>query len=151
MLLGIHYCCVREFRPQGVVGSSLLLLRYRVFVDIAHQRSMKEFDSTAARGRSWRLSSTAIMVVFALLVTSSRAVEIKSTTYHDERWAGDPQVIPGKVWFAYCDVGEGLGYHIQGPCKNRCSCAFNNCEGENDNYLNKCKLPYADDRYETVL
>ena len=72
-----------------------------------------------------------------LLLSSASAVVIKSQTFKDERVSGDPQPIPGKVWAAYADVGQDIGYHVEGECLNKCSCTFNPCDGVYENMFRK--------------
>jgi hypothetical protein len=58
----------------------------------------------------------------------------KGTTFHDSRYLGGPQKIPGKVYCAYYDLGgEGIAYH-DSDAKNSGSGGLNPLDGT---YLNE--------------
>ncbi len=61
----------------------------------------------------------------------------KGTPYHDSRYQGGPQTIPGKVLCAYYDLGgEGVAYH-DSDAKNNGSGALNPANGT---YLNEFRM-----------
>ncbi len=60
--------------------------------------------------------------------------------YHDSRYSGEAQPIPGKVQCAYYDLGgEGIAYHDT-DAKNNGSGALNPADGT---YLNEFRMPRA--------
>ena len=61
----------------------------------------------------------------------------KGTPYHDARYQGGPQKIPGRVECAYYDLGgEGVAYH-DSDTKNNGSGALNPADGT---YLNEFRM-----------
>jgi hypothetical protein len=61
----------------------------------------------------------------------------KGTPYHDARYQGGPQAVPGKVICAYYDLGgEGVAYH-DSDAKNNGSGALNPANGT---YLNEFRM-----------
>jgi hypothetical protein len=63
--------------------------------------------------------------------------EYKGTPFHDSRYAGGAQKIPGKVMCAYYDLGgEGVAYH-DSDAKNNGSGALNPANGT---YLNEFRM-----------
>lgn len=61
----------------------------------------------------------------------------KGTSYHDSRYQGGPQAIPGKVLCAYFDLGgEGVAYH-DSDAKNNGSGGLNPANGT---YLNEFRM-----------
>src|SRR5277367_3304056 len=57
--------------------------------------------------------------------------------YHDAKWAGGPQKIPGRVLCAYYDLGgEGVAYHDTDP-QNHGSGELNPADGT---YLNEFRI-----------
>ena len=61
----------------------------------------------------------------------------KGTPFHDSRYSGGPQKIPGQVMCAYYDLGgEGVAYH-DADAKNNGSGALNTANGT---YLNEFRL-----------
>jgi hypothetical protein len=59
------------------------------------------------------------------------------TPYHDSRYLGGPQRVPGKVLCAYYDLGgEGIAYH-DSDAKNNGSGALNPADGS---YLNEFRM-----------
>ncbi|HTC46559.1 MAG TPA: hypothetical protein VK722_04530 [Candidatus Aquilonibacter sp.] len=62
---------------------------------------------------------------------------IKACPYHDSRYSGGPQKIPGKVLCAYYDLGgEGVAYHDT-DAKNHGSGELNPADGT---YLNEFRI-----------
>jgi hypothetical protein len=63
--------------------------------------------------------------------------QYKGTPYHDSRYQGGAQAIPGKVMCAYYDLGgEGVAYH-DSDAKNNGSGALNPANGS---YLNEFRM-----------
>jgi hypothetical protein len=63
--------------------------------------------------------------------------QYKGLPYHDTRYSGGPQKIPGKVLCAYYDLGgEGVAYH-DGDAQNRGSGELNPADGT---YLNEFRI-----------
>jgi hypothetical protein len=63
--------------------------------------------------------------------------QYKGSPYHDTRYSGGPQKIPGKVLCAYYDLGgEGVAYHDTDP-KNHGSGELNPADGT---YLNEFRI-----------
>jgi hypothetical protein len=63
--------------------------------------------------------------------------QYKGLPYHDSRYRGGPQKIPGKVVCAYYDLGgEGVAYHDTDP-KNHGSGELNPADGT---YLNEFRI-----------
>jgi hypothetical protein len=63
--------------------------------------------------------------------------QYKGTPYHDGRYLGGPQKVPGRVLCAYYDLGgEGVAYHDTDP-KNHGSGELNLADGT---YLNKFRI-----------
>jgi hypothetical protein len=61
----------------------------------------------------------------------------KGTPYHDSRYPGGPQKIPGRVECAYYDLGgDGVAYH-DADARNNGSGALNPADG---NYLNQFRM-----------
>jgi len=68
---------------------------------------------------------------------SSFVAQYKGTPYHDGRYQGGAQAIPGKVICAYYDLGgEGVAYH-DSDAKNNGSGALNPANGT---YLNEFRM-----------
>jgi hypothetical protein len=73
------------------------------------------------RARGFLLASAlTFLLLMAPLVPQAQSIGVASapvsayagTPFHDERYFGSPQAIPGKVQCAYYDVGgEGIAYH----------------------------------------
>jgi hypothetical protein len=88
------------------------------------------------------------LLVGAILAVSLGAVSVgalqedflaqyKGTPYHDSRYQGGAQVVPGKVMCAYYDLGgEGVAYH-DSDAKNNGSGALNPANGT---YLNEFRM-----------
>src|ERR1700746_1655316 len=63
--------------------------------------------------------------------------QYKGLPYHDSRYSGGPQKIPGKFLCAYYDLGgEGVAYHDSDP-KNHGSGELNPADGT---YLNEFRM-----------
>jgi hypothetical protein len=63
--------------------------------------------------------------------------QYKGLRYHDTRYSGGPQKIPGKVLYAYHDLGgEGVAYHDSDP-QNHGSGELNPADGT---YLNEFRV-----------
>ena len=80
----------------------------------------------------------ACLVVLTLCAQESGfPAQYKGEPYHDSRYKGGAQSIPGKVMCAYYDLGgEGLAYH-DSDAKNNGSGALNPANG---NYLNEFRM-----------
>src|ERR1700692_3075492 len=73
----------------------------------------------------------------ATAFSQSSLNQYKGLPYHDSRYSGGPQKIPGKVWCAYYDLGgEGVAYHDTDP-KNHGSGELNPADGS---YLNEFRI-----------
>jgi hypothetical protein len=71
------------------------------------------------------------------VVTFGQAGHYQGKPFHDSRYHGGPQTIPGKVYCAYYDLGgEGIAYH-DADGKNNGSGALNPADGT---YLNQFRL-----------
>src|SRR5271165_4422289 len=63
--------------------------------------------------------------------------QYKGTPFHDSRYTGGPQPIPGKVMCAYYDLGgEGVAYH-DSDAENHGSGELNKADGS---YLNEFRM-----------
>jgi len=72
----------------------------------------------------------------------SQASPYQGTPFHDSVYKGGPQVIPGKVYCAYYDIGgEGIAYH-DSDAKNSGSGGLNPADGT---YLNQFRMNEAVD------
>jgi len=68
---------------------------------------------------------------------STFLVSYKGTPYHDSKYSGGAQAVPGKVMCAYYDLGgEGVAYH-DSDAKNNGSGALNPANGT---YLNEFRM-----------
>ena len=87
----------------------------------------------------WRLVAF-LVFVSALALGAPKAGFLKTykgTPFHDSRYAGGAQKIPGKVFCAYYDLGgEGVAYH-DSDAKNNGSGALNPANGS---YLNEFRM-----------
>jgi hypothetical protein len=64
-------------------------------------------------------------------------IQYKGLPYHDSRYGGGPQKIPGRILCAYYDLGgEGIAYH-DAEAKNHGSGELNPADG---NYLNEFRI-----------
>jgi len=89
---------------------------------------------------SRRVSSLCFIAASLLPTTAfsqSFLSQYKGVPYHDTRYSGGPQKIPGKVLCAYYDLGgEGVAYHDTDP-KNHGSGELNPADGT---YLNEFRI-----------
>jgi hypothetical protein len=84
-------------------------------------------------GRSWILLG--VLCLPAAMFGQTNQYQGKS--FHDSVYAGGPQVIPGKVFCAYYDIGgEGIAYHDT-DAKNNGSGGLNPADGT---YLNQFRM-----------
>jgi hypothetical protein len=94
-----------------------------------------------APAKNWTASSLASVLLFVLFLgialwsyKTDFLIRYKGTPYHDSRYAGGPQDIPGKAQCAYYDLGgEGVAYH-DSDAKNNGSGGLNPADGT---YLNE--------------
>ena len=78
--------------------------------------------------------SIAISTLLTTASSQSFLSQYKGLPYHDTRYQGGPQKIPGRVLCAYYDLGgEGVAYHDTDP-KNHGSGELNPADGT---YLNE--------------
>src|ERR1700758_1121744 len=83
------------------------------------------------------LCLTAASVLAASAFSQSFVSQYKGVPYHDSRYQGGPQKIPGRVLCAYYDLGgEGVAYHDTDP-KNHGSGELNPADGT---YLNEFRI-----------
>ncbi len=69
--------------------------------------------------------------------SQSFSSQYKGLPYHDSRYSGGPQKIPGRVLCAYYDLGgEGVAYHDTNP-QNHGSGELNPADGT---YLNEFRI-----------
>src|SRR6201981_902515 len=74
--------------------------------------------------------------------------QYKGLPYHDSRYQGGPQKIPGKILCAYYDLGgEGVAYHDSAP-QNHGSGELNPADGT---YLNEFRIHEGVDTSYTKL
>ena len=89
---------------------------------------------------NWRMFSLCFIAASLLTATAfsqSFLSQYKGSPYHDTRYSGGPQKIPGKVLCAYYDLGgEGVAYHDTDP-KNHGSGELNPADGT---YLNEFRI-----------
>jgi hypothetical protein len=85
--------------------------------------------------RTLYVAMTAVVSVFAFCAAKAGFLEsYKGTPFHDSRYSGGPQKIPGTVYCAYYDLGgEGVAYH-DSDAKNSGSGGLNPLDGT---YLNE--------------
>jgi hypothetical protein len=97
-------------------------------------------DAHGNWGMNQRVLSVCFMVASILSPTAfsqSFASQYKGLPYHDTRYSGSPQTIPGKVLCAYYDLGgEGVAYHDT-DAKNHGSGELNPADGT---YLNEFRI-----------
>jgi hypothetical protein len=80
---------------------------------------------------------TAASMLAARAFSQSFLSQYKGVPYHDSRYQGGPQKIPGRVLCAYYDLGgEGVAYHDTDP-KNHGSGELNPADGT---YLNEFRM-----------
>jgi hypothetical protein len=66
--------------------------------------------------RAFSLCLVAASMLPAIAFSQSFLSQYKGLPYHDSRYSGGPQKIPGKVLCAYYDLGgEGVAYHDSDP------------------------------------
>jgi hypothetical protein len=84
------------------------------------------------------LAFTSLLIATALSLSSRKFTEqYKGTPYHDGRYQGGAQEIPGRVQCAYYDLGgEGVAYH-DADTKNNGSGGLNPADGT---YLNQFRM-----------
>jgi hypothetical protein len=83
------------------------------------------------------LCLTAASVLAASAFSQSFLSQYKGVPYHDSRYQGGPQKVPGRVLCAYYDLGgEGVAYHDTDP-KNHGSGELNPADGT---YLNEFRI-----------
>jgi hypothetical protein len=89
------------------------------------------------------LALALVVAAAAIAAAQSKFLsEYKGTPFHDTRYSGGPQKIPGKVMCAYYDLGgEGVAYH-DSDAKNNGSGALNPANGT---YLNEFRMHEAVD------
>jgi hypothetical protein len=95
--------------------------------------------------QNFKIRSGLTLAAFVVLISSmavgapkkSFLKAYKGTPFHDSRYAGGPQKIPGKVICAYYDQGgEGVAYH-DSDAKNNGSGALNPADGS---YLHEFRM-----------
>jgi hypothetical protein len=83
------------------------------------------------------LCLTAASMLAARAFSQSFVSQYKGVPYHDSRYQGGPQKIPGQVLCAYYDLGgEGVAYHDSDP-QNHGSGGLNPADGT---YLNEFRM-----------
>ena len=90
------------------------------------------------------LAAVAVLFLLAAIAVaqSNFLSEYKGTPFHDSRYHGGAQAIPGRVQCAYYDLGgEGVAYHDTTP-KNEGSGGLNPADGT---YLNEFRMNEAVD------
>jgi hypothetical protein len=98
--------------------------------------------NTVKNSIGWSLLSSGIVVACfgAASVGAFQGdflAQYKGTPYHDSRYQGGAQAVPGKVMCAYYDLGgEGVAYH-DSDAKNNGSGALNPADGS---YLNEFRM-----------
>lgn len=84
---------------------------------------------------SWCFMATLALPTRAF--SQSFVSQYKGSPFHDSRYQGGPQKIPGRVFCAYYDLGgEGVAYHDADP-KNHGSGELNPADGS---YLNEFRM-----------
>jgi hypothetical protein len=85
-----------------------------------------------------RITFASLLLASTLSSSKTKfAEEYKGTPYHDSRYPGGAQKIPGRVECAYYDLGgEGLAYH-DSDARNNGSGALNPADGT---YLNQFRM-----------
>jgi hypothetical protein len=87
--------------------------------------------------RGFFVSFIATLLSPAIASAQSFVSQYKGQPYHDSRYSGGAQKIPGKVLCAYYDLGgEGVAYHDTDP-KNHGSGELNPADGS---YLNEFRI-----------
>ena len=89
---------------------------------------------------SWRMSCLCFIAASispTIVFSQSFVSQYKGFPYHDSRYSGGPQKIPGTVLCAYYDLGgEGVAYHDTDP-KNHGSGELNPADGT---YMNEFRI-----------
>lgn len=97
------------------------------------------------RQRTGTLPAAAAMVLLLAVIAVAQdnfLSQYKGTPYHDSRYHGGAQAVPGRVQCAYYDLGgEGVAYHDTTP-KNEGSGGLNPADGT---YLNEFRMNEAVD------
>ncbi len=89
------------------------------------------------RRRVFSFCFVAAMISPTIVFSQSFSSQYKGLPYHDSRYSGGPQKIPGKVLCAYYDLGgEGVAYHDTDP-QNHGSGELNPADGT---YLNEFRM-----------
>ena len=92
--------------------------------------------------RAFSLCFVAASMLPAIAFSQSFLSQYKGLPYHDSRYQGGPQKIPGRVSCAYYDLGgEGVAYHDSDP-QNHGSGELNPANGT---YLNEFRIHEAVD------
>ncbi len=79
--------------------------------------------------RAFSLCFVAASMLPAIAFSQSFLSQYKGLPYHDSRYQGGPQKIPGRVLCAYYDLGgEGVAYHDSDP-QNHGSGELNPADG----------------------
>jgi hypothetical protein len=87
--------------------------------------------------RAFSLCFVAALMLPASAVSQSFLSQHKGLPYHDSRYQGGPQKIPGRVLSAYYDLGgEGIAYH-DSDSQNLGSGELNTADGT---YLNEFRI-----------
>src|ERR1700740_2480516 len=87
--------------------------------------------------RTFSLCFVAASMLAAIAFSQSFVSHYKGEPYHDSRYQGGPQKIPGQVLCAYYDLGgEGVAYHDSDPV-NHGSGELNPADGT---YLNEFRM-----------
>jgi carbohydrate binding protein with CBM6 domain len=87
--------------------------------------------------RAFSICVIAASILSATAFSQSFVSEYKGLPYHDSRYSGGPQKIPGQVLCAYYDLGgEGVAYHDNDP-QNDGSGELNPADGS---YLNEFRI-----------
>src|SRR6202166_2962444 len=87
--------------------------------------------------RAFFLCFVAASMLPAIAFSQSFLSQYKGLPYHDSRYQGGPQKIPGRVMCAYYDLGgEGVAYH-DSDSKNNGSGGLNPADGT---YLNQFRM-----------
>src|SRR5271170_3252637 len=95
--------------------------------------------------RMFSFCFVAAMMLPTVAFSQSFLSQYKGLPYHDSRYSGGPQAIPGKVMCAYYDLGgEGVAYHVASrdntPPKNQGSGGLNPADGT---YLHEFRMKEA--------
>ncbi len=92
--------------------------------------------------RRFLVSLIATLLLPATALCQSFLSQYKGLPYHDSRYSGGPQKVPGRVLCAYYDLGgEGVAYHDTDP-QNHGSGELNPADGT---YLNEFRINEGED------